>query len=85
MARVAYRGLTRVMICSYQGDDLLSPRGAGLDVRAHENVVIPSLEILDQVVGRLFLLRFVQAIDDRSQHERRFFKLRYGRRRIFFF
>lgn len=42
---------------AYQADDLLSPRGAGLDVRADENVVIPGLEIVDEVVGRLFLVR----------------------------
>ena len=44
---------------AYQADDLLSPRGAGLDVRADENVVIPGLEIADQVVRRLFLLRII--------------------------
>ena len=45
---------------AYQADDLLSPRGAGPDVRADENVVIPGLEIVDQVVGRFFLVRVSQ-------------------------
>lgn len=40
---------------AYQAHDLLGPRGARLDVRAHENVVVPSLEVLDQLVRRFFL------------------------------
>lgn len=40
---------------SHQVDDLLSPRGSGLDVGAHEYVVVTSLEILDQIVQLGFL------------------------------
>lgn len=40
---------------SHQVDDVLSPCGAGLGVRADENVVVPSLESVDEVSGGLFL------------------------------
>lgn len=56
-ARQEKRQLQRAAaVCvAHQVDDLLSPCGAGLDVRAHEHVTVPSLEGVDQIVQALFL------------------------------
>lgn len=44
------------VIVTHQVDDMLNPSCPRLHVRADEHVIIPGLEIADQVVGRLFLL-----------------------------